>query len=218
MGEMFGSPYLIPADTHRVQETIRRSRFITTVAHAPESDVAHEFVRQTRDEFHDATHHCWAFVSGPPGVTTSVGLSDDGEPHGTAGRPMLTVLLHSGIGEIVAVCTRYYGGVKLGTGGLSRAYASGVKLALESMTTQPKIDRIVAVVSVAYESADAVQRLMKEMHVAVSGEDYGSSVRYECGIPAASFERFTSAVADMTRGAGSVEQIQPPVGPSTDSP
>ena len=106
----------------------------------------------------------------------------------------------------------------MGTGGLSRAYASGVKLALESMTTQPKIDRIVAVVSVAYESADAVQRLMKEMHVAVSGEDYGSSVRYECGIPAASFERFTSAVADMTRGAGSVEQIQPPVGPSTDSP
>ena len=218
MGETLDSPYLIPAGTHRVQETIRRSRFITTVSHAPKSDIAHEFVLRTRAEFSDATHHCWAFVCGPAGATTSVGLSDDGEPHGTAGRPMLTVLLHSGIGEVVAVCTRYYGGVKLGTGGLSRAYASGVKLALESMATTPKVDRTLAVVTVAYESVDAVQRLMKEMHASVSKEDYGSSVRLECGVPTPSFEALVIAVADATRGTGSVERIPRPVGPSPDSP
>ena len=98
---MLDFPYVIPADTHRVQETIHRSRFITTVAHAPESDIAQEFVRQMRDEFSDATHNCWAFVAGPPGSTTHIGMSDDGEPHGTAGRPMLTTLLHSDVGEIV---------------------------------------------------------------------------------------------------------------------
>ena len=131
---------------------------------------------------------------------------------------MLTVLLRSGIGEIVAVCTRYYGGVKLGTGGLSRAYASGVKLALASMATAPKIDRTVAAVTVGYESVDAIRRLMNELDVTVSEEEFGSSVRYECGVPATAFERFTSAVADLTRGAGSVVAIQPPVGRPLDSP
>ena len=116
---MSESRYPIPAGVHRVEETIQRSRFITTVSHAPGPTDAHEFVKQRRDEFPDATHNCWAFAAGPPGSTSHVGLSDDGEPHNTAGKPMLNTLLHSGVGEIVAVCTRYYGGVKLGTGGLS---------------------------------------------------------------------------------------------------
>jgi len=119
------SRYSIPLRVHRVEESILRSRFITSVAHAPDAAAAHAFVQSIREEFPDATHHCWAFVAGPPASTTHIGMSDDGEPGGTAGRPMLTALLHGGAGEIVAVCTRYYGGVKLGTGGLSRAY-SGV--------------------------------------------------------------------------------------------
>lgn len=131
---------------------------------------------------------------------------------------MLKVLLHSGIGEIVAVCARYYGGVKLGTGGLSRAYASGVKFALESMATEPKIDRTFAVVIVGYRSVGTIQHLMNEMDITVSGENYGGSVRYECGIPTASFGRFSSAVADVTHGEGSVARIQHPVGPPLDSP
>lgn len=110
--------YPIPAGVHRVRETIQRSRFITTLSHAPEMAVAHAFVKHVKDEFPDATHNCWAFVVGPPGSTSHVGLSDNGEPHNTAGKPMLNTLLHSGVGEIVAVCSRYYGGVKLGTGGV----------------------------------------------------------------------------------------------------
>ena len=131
---------------------------------------------------------------------------------------MLTVLLHSGIGEVVVVCARYYGGVKLGTGGLTRAYASGVKIALESMATEPKIDRTLAVVIVGYQSVDAIQRLMNEMDITVSWEDYGGSVRYECGIPVGSFRRFSSAVSDVTHGEGSVVRIHHPVGPPLDSP
>ncbi len=104
---MSESRYPIPAGVHRAQETIQRSRFITTLSHAPGAVVAHEFVKQIRDEFPDATHNCWAFAAGPPGSTSHVGLSDDGEPHNTAGKPMLNTLLHSGVGEIAAVCTRY---------------------------------------------------------------------------------------------------------------
>ncbi|HSR43143.1 MAG TPA: YigZ family protein, partial [Longimicrobiales bacterium] len=116
----------MPARVHRVEEVVRRSRFVTTLARAPDAEAAAAFVQRIRDEMPDATHHCWAFVAGPPGNTRAMGMSDDGEPHGTAGRPMLTALLHGGVGEVVAVVARWFGGTKLGTGGLARAYAGGV--------------------------------------------------------------------------------------------
>ena len=201
---MSESRYPIPATVHRVQETIQRSRFITTVSHAPGSTVAREFVKQIRSEFPDATHHCWAFVAGPPGSTSQVGASDDGEPHNTAGKPMLNALLHSGVGEIVAVCTRYYGGVKLGTGGLSRAYSSGVKLALDLLPTEPKIDRVAVEIVIGYETVTELHRIMTDMEVVVESEDYGERVRFRCGVPAVGFETFSAAVADATNGTGSV--------------
>ena len=198
--------YPIPARIHRTEETIERSRFITTVAHAPDAQAAHAFVERIRDEFPDATHHCWAFVAGPPGSTAHMGMSDDGEPHGTAGRPMLTSLLHGGVGEIVAVCARYYGGIKLGTGGLGRAYASGVKRALEALPTEERVDRIPVRVTVSYADVDALQRLAEEMEVVVEGEEYGAEVRYVCAVPVSDLEDFRLRVAEMTRGAGEVEE------------
>ena len=99
-------------------------------------------------EFPDATHNCWAYVAGPPASTGRVGMSDAGEPHGTAGRPMLTVLLHSGVGEIAAVVTRYYGGIKLGTGGLVKAYGGAVLAALEALPRVERIDYVDAALSI----------------------------------------------------------------------
>ena len=200
--------YPIPAGRHRVEETIQRSRFITTVAHAPDGDAARAFLDAIRGEYPDATHHCWAFVAGPPGSSTHIGMSDDGEPHGTAGRPMLTALLHGGVGEIVAVCTRYYGGVKLGTGGLSRAYSGGVRLALESLPQHERVDRVPVRVVVAYPDVDAVQRILDEMEIVVEAEEYGADVRYRCGVPVGDVEAFEKAVADATRGGGRVESVE----------
>ena len=198
--------YPIPARIHRVEEVIQRSRFITILAHVPDADAAHAFVARMRDDFPDATHHCWAFVAGPPGSTAHIGMSDDGEPHGTAGRPMLTALLHGGVGEIVAVCVRYYGGVKLGTGGLGRAYAGGVKLALESLPTEERVDRVVVRVVVGYEHVDAVLRLFQDMDVVVEGDVYGADVRYDCAVPSPAVESFEQALADVSRGEGRVER------------
>lgn len=197
--------YSIPARVHRVEETIQRSRFVTTVAHAPDPEAAHAFVQSQRDESPDATHHCWAFVAGPPGSTGRIGMSDDGEPHGTAGRPMLTTLLHGGVGDIVAVCTRWYGGVKLGTGGLSRAYAGGVKLALASLPTEERVDRVALVVTVAYSDVDAVQRLLAEREIVIEEESFAADVRIRCAVPVSERETFATAIADLTRGEGVVE-------------
>jgi len=196
--------YLIPAQLHQVEEVIQKSRFITDLAHAPDTEAAHAFVAGVRTEYPDATHHCWAFVAGPPGDTASVGMSDDGEPHGTAGRPMLTALLHGGVGEIVAVCTRYYGGTKLGTGGLSRAYSGGVKLALEGLPTEERVDRVTLEVVVDYEAVDGLQRLLGEFEALVEAEDYGERVTYRVSVPEERVEGLTEAVANLTRGRGEV--------------
>ena len=201
------SRYPIPARIHRVEEVIQRSRFITTAAHAPDAQAAHAFIQTVRDEFADATHNCWAFVAGPPGSTTHIGMSDDGEPHGTAGKPMLTTLLHADVGEIVAVCTRYYGGVKLGTGGLGRAYSGGVKLVLESLPTEERVDRVTVEVTVGYAEVAALQRLVAELDVLVEAEEYGADVRYTCGVPDGVMDGFRRAVADMTRGEGTITQV-----------
>jgi uncharacterized YigZ family protein len=191
---------------HRVEETIQRSRFITTFAHAPDAEAAHAFVGTIRDEFPDATHNCWAFVAGPPGSTTHIGMSDDGEPHGTAGRPMLTTLLHGGVGEVVAVSSRWFGGVKLGTGGLSRAYASGVKLGLESLPTEEKVERVSLVVTLAYPDVDAVQRVIAEREALVEDERYDAQVQYRCAVPVSEVGAFTDAIADATRGSATVRE------------
>ncbi len=194
---------------HRVEESIRRSRFITTLAHAPHADAAHSFVASIRSEFTDATHNCWAFVAGPPGSTTHIGMSDDGEPHGTAGRPMLTALLHGEVGEIVAVCTRYYGGVKLGTGGLSRAYSGGVVLGLESLPTEEKVERVTMDLTVGYPDVDAVQRLIHEAELPILDEAFDARVRYRLGVPIEEVDVLRRRVADLTRGAGSLDSVEP---------
>ncbi len=192
--------YPIPARTQRVEEVIQRSRFITSLAHAPDAPAAHSFVDRVRVEFPDATHHCWAFLAGAPGSTASIGMSDSGEPHGTAGRPMLTVLLHSGVGEICAVGSRYYGGTKLGTGGLARAYAGGVKLALEELLTEVRTPRCRIPVDVGYPHVDSVRRLSEDMDAQVLSEEYGESVRYLLAVPTARLEEFERRLANLTRG------------------
>jgi len=201
------SRYPVPSRPHRVEEVIRKSRFITAGARATDGEAAQAFIESIRREFPDATHHCWAYVAGPPGDTASVGLSDDGEPHGTAGRPMLTTLLHSGVGEIVAVCTRYYGGTKLGTGGLSRAYSGGVKLLLETLTTQLRVDRITALVTVDYGSIDALHRALPEIEAEIREEDYGERVECQISLPRENEGSLIEIVAGVTKGGGIVRVL-----------
>jgi uncharacterized YigZ family protein len=201
------SRYLVPAGTHRVEQVVQRSRFITTTARASDPESARAFIDGVREEFPDATHHCWAFVAGAPGDTAHVGMSDDGEPHGTAGRPMLTTLLHSGVGEIVAVCTRYFGGVKLGTGGLSRAYSGSVKQALEALSTLEKVDRVRLSVTVGYADVEGVRRLADAHEADVEDERFGADVTFRVAVPQAGREAFDQAIAELTQGRGRVGEL-----------
>ncbi|MDO5034014.1 MAG: YigZ family protein [Actinomycetaceae bacterium] len=110
---------------------IQRSRFITTLAHTPTEEEARAFIASIREEFPDARHNCSAFVVKPEGLNEIGHSSDDGEPSGTAGPPMLEVLLREGVVGVTAVVTRYFGGILLGAGGLIRAYSTSVSTALQ---------------------------------------------------------------------------------------
>jgi len=202
MGEQ---EYPIPARPHRVESLIERSRFITTLAHAPSAADARSFIAEIREEFPDATHNCWAYVAGPPGDSAAIGMSDAGEPHGTAGRPMLDVLIHSGIGEIAAVVSRYYGGTKLGTGGLVKAYGGGVQQALAALPTLQRVVRATIGVTTGYADVDALRRSVAEAEGLVISEEYGEDVLYQVAIPTRELERFTALITDRTAGRARVE-------------
>ncbi len=192
--------YRIPAEPHRTEETIKRSRFIASVAHAATEEDARSFISAIKSEFPDATHNCWAYVAGPPGDTARVGMSDDGEPHGTAGRPILTVLLHSGIGEVVAVVTRYYGGTKLGTGGLVRAYSGSVKSALAGLSTRERRDVVTLTVVFEYSRITAVKQMIQAVNGKIIREGYEAEVSLDVELPRAGEATFVRAIADLTGG------------------
>ena len=198
------SRYPIPAappdQPWRTELVIRRSRFITHCAHTPGPEAARAFMESIRREHAAATHNCWAFVGGAPGHSGQVGFSDDGEPHGTAGRPMLQVLLHCGIGEICMVVTRYFGGVKLGTGGLVRAYQDSVR---ENLLTLPQAERVPSLlldVTLAYAHVDRVRRLLPEFEAVVLAEEYGAEANLRLRLPEARQAPFVEAVAARTDG------------------
>ncbi len=202
-----GARYSVPGDRHRTQVTIERSRFVCTIERVSTADEAQGFIREINGEFPDATHNCWAYVLGPPGSTDRVGMSDDGEPHGTAGRPMLTVLLHSGAGDIAAVATRYFGGVKLGTGGLVKAYGGAVQQALESMPRAERIEVVEMTAHFAYAAIDNVRQLLSAHEADLLVEKYGAEVTYRVRLPAAQVPAMEAALLDVTRGQARVSNV-----------
>lgn len=201
--------YPVPAATHRVETVIERSRFIATLAHAASAGEARDLIDAMRREFADATHNCWAWVAGPPGSTAAIGMSDAGEPHGTAGRPMLDVLLHSGVGEVAAVVTRYYGGAKLGKGGLARAYGGCVQQALDGMPRRLRIERRELRVEVGYADVDPVRRLADEFGAEVLDERFGVAVDFRLAVPVARADALVTALMNVTAGR---VRVHPPDG------
>ena len=118
---------------------IKKSEFIAYAYPVDSREQAMFHVEQLRGKYPDARHWCWAYIIGDPDNTTSAGFDDDGEPSGTAGRPILNVLQHKSIGNIIIIVVRYFGGIKLGAGGLTRAYAGSAQAAVDEMTLSPYI-------------------------------------------------------------------------------
>ena len=201
--------YPIPGGEHRAEQVFLRSRFVATVGGAATVEDAVRFVRRVAAEFPDATHNCWAYAVGRPGNTDRVGMSDDGEPHGTAGRPMLSVLLHSGLGDVAAVVTRYYGGTKLGTGGLVRAYSSTLQITLDELPRAERIELAEVVAVFAYPCLGQIRMLLPAFEVEETRHEFGADITLTLRLPLSRVDGLRKALADATRGECVVEPAEP---------
>ncbi|MFD8068283.1 MULTISPECIES: YigZ family protein [Streptomyces] len=187
-----------------VHETeINRSRFLCALAPAATEEEAQAFVAGVRKERADASHNCWAYVIGADAAVQKA--SDDGEPGGTAGVPMLQMLLRRDMRYVVAVVTRYYGGVKLGAGGLIRAYGGAVGEALDDLGTLTRRRYRLAAVTVDHQRAGRLQNDLRAAGRTVRDVRYAEAVTIEVGLPEADVEGFRSWLADATAGTAVLE-------------
>lgn len=175
--------YPIPKQRIRQIIEIRKSRFITTLAPVTDAAQVQAFLSDVRQEFPDASHQCWAFLLGRPHSSAHVGMSDDGEPKGTAGRPMLTVLLHAEVGDLMVIVTRYFGGIKLGTGGLQRAYSDCVKQILNNLDTTQRVNYCSINLQLGYADFDPLQRKLNQLQAVISDANYTEYVSVIVELP-----------------------------------
>ncbi|CNF04722.1 IMPACT family protein [Yersinia nurmii] len=194
-------PFLIPAAFVSVTEEIKKSRFITLLAHTNGVNEAKAFIQQTKEEHPTARHHCWAFVAGAPTDSQQLGFSDDGEPSGTAGKPILAQLMGSHIGEITAVVVRYYGGIKLGTGGLVKAYGSGVQQALKQIEVKYKVPQVEYTLLCDYAQLAMVESLLQQVDGQILQGEYGAQVNLRLSLPATQASQVGEKLRDLSRGS-----------------
>ena len=199
--------YSIPAAPLELSEEIKKSRFITFIAHTPTVEAAKAWINEIKQLHPGARHHCWAFVAGAPQDSQAYGFSDDGEPSGTAGKPMLAQLMGSGLGEIAAVVVRYYGGVLLGTGGLVKADGGGVGAALKRLESQVSHQQTPSLIQCDYTDMGAVEALLSSHHGQVLDADYGVRVTLQVAWESSVWSQVDRELTDRTHGRVSLRSL-----------
>lgn len=202
---MSTASYSVPAQTWQTELEIKRSKFLTLVSNASCREQAEDFIRALRAEHPQANHVCWAYIAGSPNTTVR-SMSDDGEPSGTAGMPMLKVLQHSGLGDIAVAVVRYFGGVKLGTGGLQRAYSDAVSQALAALPIKLKVHRTPIKLRYDYAYEAIISRVLSRFDVEDMQTKYGQDI--EMQLLVASLQQ-TSLRSELTNSAAGNIVIRP---------
>ncbi len=198
--------YLSVSGVHRTEKIIEKSRFITTSAHVESEEQAKAFIAEVSAEFSDATHNCYAYICDKVG--NFLRFSDDGEPQGTAGMPMLEVLKNNSLFETAVVVTRYFGGIKLGAGGLLRAYSgcvaenvSAAQKVLYKTCSELKI-------TVDYPLVDSVLRFLDESGANLLNSEYLNQVIFTVAIKKVEEENFISALKNRLNGKLKTEKLR----------
>jgi uncharacterized YigZ family protein len=191
--------YPIPAREARTEIMVVNSRFIATAAPAFSVEAARAFIARIKDEFGDASHNVPVYLIGH-GASVTAHCHDDGEPSGTAGRPALAVLRGSGLGDVVVVVTRYFGGTKLGTGGLVRAYSDAVRAVLEELPRAEKVATHTLLVAPPYPFFERVRLAIAAHHGAILEEEFGADVTITARFAVEHVPGFQAALQEMSNG------------------
>lgn len=188
--------YEVPADETSARITEKKSRFIAHLVRVSSEEEAAAFIRDKKKEYWDARHNCSAFVIGAGHEITR--CSDDGEPSGTAGRPMLDVLLASGLHDTAAVVTRYFGGVLLGTGGLVRAYSSVLQLACDAAPRMTVQYGCPARITAGYTELGKIENLLHGLQLAAEETVYTENVTIRLMVPSHLVNRLKKDLTECT--------------------
>ena len=176
----------------------KKSRFIASVFKVESEDEALEIIEQTRKKYWDARHNCFAFVIGSNNEIQR--FSDDGEPQGTAGKPILETLLNENLHNTLIVVTRYFGGTLLGTGGLVRAYGQSSKEGIRNSVIQKVCEGISFKLTVDYNSIGKIKYIMGQMGITDAQEEYGQNVVLSILMKKDEYNEFNTKVTDATGG------------------
>ena len=198
--------FFIPKSEVIFEEEIKKSRFITYLRHTEGMEQSKAFLTEMKALHSSARHWCWATVAGTPNDSQQYGFSDDGEPSGTAGKPMLNYLLGSGLGEITAVVVRYYGGIQLGTGGLVKAYGNGVQQALLSLDTVRKVLRENYRLQCEYEQFNTLSHLLQDWDIEILDQQFCEKIELHWAINPVQVEQIQATLTQRFAGRLALEK------------
>ena len=197
------SEYFVPAGSGEAEFVEKRSSFLGHVRFAETEDAAREFINEMKKKHYDARHNCWCYIIREGAVR----YSDDGEPQGTAGLPMLEVFRREGVENVVCVVTRYFGGVLLGTGGLLRAYTKSAKDALDAAGIAAVCRWVKLETVCPYSLLERMKTECMALEGAVSDVEYGADVRMSFLLPEAKAEAFCARVTELSAGQSSAKAV-----------
>ena len=188
------SDYRVPANSIQRIYEIKKSRFIARAHYASSREQALDCLAQAKADYPDARHHCWAYYIGNPHSPSLVAFSDDGEPGGTAGKPILNVLQHKDIGDLMLIVIRYFGGIKLGAGGLVRAYSHAAQLAIDELPTKNIVNRDEYTVTGDFKIEQPLRHWLDAQGGAVKRVDYGDGINVRVLVPVVMAKDFSAFI------------------------
>lgn len=180
--------YLIPSACSIVEYTVKKSRFIAWACPATDRTEALQWLSEAQKAYPDARHHCWAYQIGSPNNPTTAAMSDDGEPSGTAGKPIFNVLQHKNVGDIVVIVIRYFGGVKLGAGGLVRAYSHATQMAMAELETTTKVALTQFSATLDFDKESKLRYWLSENQGQLDNVKYTAIIHADCYLPSKSID------------------------------
>ena len=189
---------LVPKGRSLETIVIKKSRFISIAMYASSAEEAKEIIKATRKDYADSTHVVHAFLSGP--TTDIFGFSDDREPSGTAGRPVLEVLKGSGITNIIVLIVRYFGGTKLGTGGLVKAYTEAAQKAIRSLPVEELVAKISFKINLTYDMYDQIMKILKSCSAEIKEPVFDTQIHISGSIPEKNLSTADKDVMDVSAG------------------
>lgn len=199
--------YKTIADSASAQWEISKSRFLSYAAHVENEQQAQDFITSIKKRHFDARHNCSAYIIGERGRIQK--SSDDGEPSGTAGVPILEVLKKNELSDIVLVVTRYFGGIKLGAGGLIRAYGKSATLALDAAVIVKKSIFNCYELTLSYDLLGTLENYLHQNEIRIDGKDYTDSVKLTILLPKDTAESTIKDITDMTAARCKITELEP---------